>query len=83
MKTLCINIYHCSGEYEDLSDEGPGEWNFAYQEEENLIPRVKESLSMKRIPGPGEPGFRCIEQENLYPISGPKKETDNKRKNIK
>jgi hypothetical protein len=51
----------------DLSDEGPGGWNFVFSEQENLVPQEKDSVDIMRIPGPGEPGFRCIEQKNIVP----------------
>jgi len=55
--------------YEDFSNEGPGGWNFFFQEERNLFPQKKESaMAIKRVPGPGEPGFKCIKQKNLVPI---------------
>jgi len=54
-------------EYEDLSNKGPGGWNFVFQEEKNLAPKEKESMRIMLIPGPGELGFRCIEQKNLFP----------------
>jgi len=54
-------------EFEDLSSEGPGGRNFAFQEEKNLMPQEKASRKMMRAPGPGEPGFKYIEQENLVP----------------
>jgi hypothetical protein len=53
-------------EYEDLSDEGPGGWNFVFSEETNLIPKELIPGNSTRIPGPEEPGFHCIEQANLY-----------------
>jgi len=53
--------------YVDLSSEGPGGWNFVFQEEENLVPKEKELIGIMRIHGPGEPGFRYIEQKNLFP----------------
>jgi hypothetical protein len=52
-------------DYEDLSDEGPGGWNFIYTEEANLIPQYTDSTRRIRIPGPEEPGFTFIEQPNL------------------
>jgi len=54
-------------EYEDLSNVGPGGWNFVYQTEKNLVPQEEESIKMMRIPGPGEPGFKYTEQKNLIP----------------
>jgi hypothetical protein len=54
-------------EYKDLSDEGPGGWNFVFSEEINLLPQENNSGIMMRIPGPGEPGFQYLEQENLMP----------------
>jgi len=53
--------------YVDLSSEGPGGWNFAFQVEENLAPQEKGLKIMMRTPGPGEPGFRYVEQKNLFP----------------
>jgi hypothetical protein len=53
-------------EYEDLSDEGPGGWNFVYQEQSNLTPQ-ETYANIMRTPGPGEPGFRCTQQENPVP----------------
>jgi len=53
--------------YQDLSSEGPGGWNFAFQEEENLVPQEKGFKIMMRMPGPGEAGFQYIEQKNLVP----------------
>jgi len=64
--------------YVDLSSEGPGGWNFAYQEEENLVPQEKGLKIMMRTPGPGEPGFKYIEQKNLVPNEKP--ESKKKRK---
>jgi hypothetical protein len=55
-----------SGEYIDLSDEGPEGRNFVYVESDNLIPQEKDSHAT-RTPGPGEPGFTHIEQKNLVP----------------
>lgn len=66
--------------YEDLSNEGPGGWNFAHQEEEALVPREEKKARMQRVPGPGEPGFKCIEQKNLIPVEGMSKEGDRKKK---
>jgi hypothetical protein len=54
--------------YEDLTDEGPGGWNFVYREERHLIPLANETEVFNRIPGPGEPGFFCVEQKNVLPI---------------
>jgi hypothetical protein len=54
--------------YEDLSDVGPGGWNFVFSEDVNLLPRETESVKMMKTPGPGEPGFKYIEQENLIPL---------------
>jgi hypothetical protein len=54
-------------DYEDLSDEGPGGWNFVYSEEANLVPQDADSAKTTRIPGPGEAGFTYTEQENLIP----------------
>jgi hypothetical protein len=54
-------------EYIDLSEEGPGGWNFIFSEEENLVPYKSDSGMMMKIPGPGEPGFRYTEQKNLFP----------------
>jgi len=54
-------------EFEDLSSEGPGGWNFVFQTEKNLIPQEEESIKMMRITSPGEPGFRFIKQKNLIP----------------
>jgi hypothetical protein len=63
-------------EYEDLSAEGPGGWNFVYSAEENLIPQDTDSVKMIRSPGPGESGFVYIEQENLVPQeTGKRKKT--------
>jgi|GEM_PF-2295765 len=56
--------------YVDLSSEGPGGWNFAFQVEENLVPQEKGLKIMMRVPGPGEPGFKYIEQRNLVPQEG-------------
>jgi len=56
--------------YEDLSSEGPGGWDFVYQEEKNLIPQEQGELKIVRIPGPGELGFKYIEQRNLVPKEG-------------
>jgi len=53
--------------YVDLSSEGPGGWNFVFQEEENLIPQERESIKIMKTPGPGDPGFNCVEQKNLVP----------------
>jgi len=58
-------------DYLDLSGEGPGGWNFAFQVEENLVPQEKGLKIMMRIPGPGEPGFKYIEQKNLVPLEKP------------
>ena len=58
-------------DYIDNSWEGPGGWNFIYQEEKNLIP-FEEKIKV-RSPGPGEPGFKCIKQENLIPQFNVKK----------
>jgi hypothetical protein len=66
------------GIYEDLSENGPGGWNFVYQKEENLIP-WEEGLNIMRIPGPGEQGFSYIEQKNLVPVV----KTQDKKKRIK
>jgi hypothetical protein len=65
-------------DYEDLSDEGPGGWNFVYTEEANLIPQNPDSAKIMAIPGPEEPGFQYIEQLNLAPAKnqGSKKEKD-------
>jgi hypothetical protein len=52
-------------DYEDLSDEGPGGWNFVYTEEANMVPQQTDSLQIMAIPGPGELGFQYIEQKNL------------------
>jgi len=57
-------------DYLDLSSEGLGGWNFAFQAEENLVPQEKGLKIMMRIPGPGEPGFKYIEQKNLVPHEG-------------
>jgi hypothetical protein len=65
--------------YEDLSDEGPGGWNFVYQEEGNLVPHMSEVKELRRPPGPGEPGFSYIQQKNLVPME----ETGSKKKNRK
>jgi hypothetical protein len=69
-----------SSDYDDLSSEGPGGWNFVYQKEENLVPTETEFMGKNRIPGPGEPGFTCIEQKNLIPRRQKTKE-DLKKKN--
>jgi hypothetical protein len=55
----------------DLAEEGPSGWNFVYQKEANLVPRLIETDEMTRTPGPGEPGFICIEQKNLLPQENP------------
>jgi len=62
-------------EYEDLSSEGPGGWNFAFQVEKNLVPQKKGLKIMMKTPGPGEPGFKCIEQKNLFPQERIKKKS--------
>jgi cysteinyl-tRNA synthetase len=67
----------CISDYEDLSDEGPGGWNFVYTEEANLVPQDTDSQQSAAIPGPGEPGFQYIEQMNLVP---PKDQTNKKDK---
>jgi hypothetical protein len=54
-------------DYVDLSDEGPGGWNFVFQDERNLVPYKSETDRIHKVPGPGEPGFTCIEQPNLVP----------------
>jgi hypothetical protein len=64
-----------SGDYIDLSDEGPGGRNFVYQKESHLVP-LEVDAQMKRTPGPGEPGFTYIEQKNLMP----RKELGSKKK---
>jgi hypothetical protein len=64
--------------YEDFSDEGPGGWNFVYQEEANIELKVNEAKELKRPPGPGEPGFTCIRQKNLVPSE--QLDTNSKRK---
>ena len=66
--------------YEDLSGEGPGGWNFVYQEEANLIPHEQGRLRIMRVSGPGESGFKYIEQKNLIPIEAMSKERDRKKK---
>jgi hypothetical protein len=65
-------------EYVDLSDKGPGGWNFDYSEEANLVPQENDSGIMMKIAGPGEPGFRYFEQKNLMPQ---KKQENGKKKN--
>ena len=55
------------GSYEDLSNQGPGALNFAYEEEKNLIPREQGKIRIMRVPGPGDSGFKCIEQKYLIP----------------
>jgi len=65
--------------YLDLSSEGPGGWNFAFQVEENLVPQKKGLKIMMRIPGPGEPGFKYIEQKNLFPQERLKGKKENKK----
>jgi hypothetical protein len=57
----------------DLSEEGPGGWNFVYQVEKNLFPQESIKINGARIPGPGESGFTYAEQENLMPRKGFKK----------
>jgi len=59
--------------YVDLSSEGPGGWNFAFQVDENSVPQEKGLKIMMKIPGPGETGFKYIEQKNLVPEEGIKK----------
>jgi hypothetical protein len=56
-----------SGDYTDLSDEGPGGLNFMYQEEPNLVPLDRETVDLQRVPGPGEPGFVFTKQKHLFP----------------
>ena len=53
--------------FTDLSEEGPGGWNFVFQEERNLVPQEEKSAKMNRKPGPEEPGFTSLEQDNLIP----------------
>jgi len=60
-------------EYVDLSSEGPGGWNFVFQEDENLVPKEQESRKNMSVLGPGEPGFKCVEQRNFVPEEGIKK----------
>jgi outer membrane protein assembly factor BamB len=49
----------------DRSEDGPGGWRFAFQEEMNLVPQATSRTLV--TPGPGEPGFRWVEQQNLFP----------------
>ena len=54
-------------EYDDSSDEWPGESYAVYHEDDNLIPREAFSTEIRRTPGPGEPGFVYKVQKNLQP----------------
>jgi hypothetical protein len=54
-------------EYVDLSDEGPGGWNFVFSEEANVVLQESDSGKVMQLPGPGEAGFQYIEQTNLVP----------------
>jgi hypothetical protein len=51
--------------FKDKSEEGPGGWRFAAQQENNLLPQ--ETGEALATPGPGDPGFQCLEQDNLFP----------------
>ncbi len=55
-----------SGDFVDLSNDGPGGWNFVFRKDNNLIPE-DHPRGLSKIPGPGDFGFRYIEQKNLYP----------------
>lgn len=64
--------------HEDLSSTGPESWNFVYEEEADLIPKMQEKLGIRKIPGPGEHGFKYIEQKNLVPGQSLKVKRDRK-----